>query len=153
MRLVPLLLLLLLTACGGGAGGGGDDDSAGGEPAPTDDALAGSDRPLNDLLVEQDLGDGSPPQRWTLVCAGTATGDHPQAEAACAHLADVADPFAPLPTDLLCAEVYGGPQTATVSGVWNGEPVALELARRNGCEIAQWDSLGPLLPGPVGVPQ
>ena len=148
MRLLPLLLLVLLTACGGGGdtGGGGLQPTPGG-----DDALAGSDRALNDLAVEQDLGDGSPPQRWTLVCAGTATGDHPQAQAACDHLTAIENPFAPLPDDQICTEIYGGPQTAKVTGVWNGQPVDLELGRRNGCEISQWDSLGPLLPGPVGV--
>jgi hypothetical protein len=29
--------------------------------------------------------------------------------------------------------------------------VDLELTRVDGCRIAQWDGLGPLLPGPVGV--
>jgi hypothetical protein len=159
VRLIPLLLLVLLTACGGG------DDTAqtapGSPPAspdtaptpPGDDALAGSDPALNDLVVTQDLGDGSPPQRWTLVCAGAVSGDHPQAEAACAHLAAIEDPFAPAPADLVCTEVYGGPQTARVTGVWGGEPVELEPGRRDGCEIAEWDALGPLLPGPVGVAQ
>ena len=152
MRLIPLLLLVLLTACGGGEDTA--QDAPGSPPAsPADDALAGSDPALNDLVVTQDLGDGSPPQRWTLVCAGAVSGDHPQAEAACAHLIAIEDPFAPLPTDQMCTEVYGGPQTAAVSGVWNGEPVDLELSRSNGCQISQWDSLGPLLPGPAGVAQ
>ena len=150
MRLLPLLLLVLLTACGGG---GGDDAGGGVQPAPSDDALT-DEGVLNELVVVQDLGDGSEPQDWTLRCDGDSpSGSHPQPEAACEHLVAIENPFAPLPTDLLCTEVYGGPQTALVSGVWNGEPVDLELSRRNGCEISQWDSLGPLLPGPVGVPQ
>ena len=148
MRLLPLLLLVLLTACGGG----GEDAGGGLQPAPGDDALIGGDA-MNELVVVQDLGDGSAPQEWTLRCDGAPTGTHPQPEAACEHLAAVQDPFAPLPTDLICTEVYGGPQTAEVSGVWDGEPVELALSRRNGCEISQWDSLGPLLPGPVGVPE
>jgi hypothetical protein len=144
MRLLLLVpVLLLAAACGGGdagpATGGGDD------------ALAGSDRPLNDLVVEQDLGDGSPPQRWTLTCAGAVSGDHPDAEAACAHLAGLDEPFAPLPDDRMCTQQFGGPQTAQVTGVWRGEPVDLRVGRTDGCEIAQWDGLGPLLPGPVGV--
>jgi hypothetical protein len=145
MRRLPLLLLpLLLLACGGGSdGGAGSGDG--------DDALVGSDRPVNDLTVEQDLGDGTPPQRWSLVCAGSPTGDHPALEQACAHLAAVEDPFAPLPDDRVCTEQYGGPQTARITGVWGGEPVDLQVSRTDGCRIAQWDSLGPLLPGPVGV--
>jgi hypothetical protein len=56
------------------------------------------------------------------------------------------DPFAPVPEDAICTQVYDGPQTARVTGRWRGEPVDLELGRNNGCRIAQWDSLGPLLP-------
>jgi hypothetical protein len=134
-----MLLVLLLAACGGDDAGGGLQPGAGDSLQPTDD-----------LVVEQDLGDGSTPQRWTLGCRPAVTGDHPQAEQACAHLADLDEPFAPLPDDQFCTEVYGGPQTARVTGVWAGEPVELSLSRTNGCQISQWDGLGPLLPGPVG---
>ena len=140
-----LLSILLLAACGGGS-----DDGA--SSSPTDDALSGS-ASAGQLVVEQDQGDGSAPQRWTLECGSTVSGDHPRAEAACEHLSAIENPFAPLPTDLLCAEVYGGPQTAHITGTWKGQPVDLRVSRRNGCEISQWDSLGPLLPGPVGARQ
>jgi hypothetical protein len=143
MRLV-LLLPLLLVACGGsGAPGAGNGD-----------ALVPTGGPIGDLVVEQDAGDGSAPQRWTLVCGeapGTSGGDHPDAEAACAHLRALEAPFAPLADDLICTQQYGGPQTATVTGRWREETVELQLSRVDGCRIAQWDSLGPLLPGPVGV--
>lgn len=146
MRTLLLLpLLVLVAACGGG-------DDAGGGLQPGQDALAGSDRASNDLMIEVDAGDGSPPQRWTLTCTGSgASGDLPDAEAACAHLQGLDDPFAPLPADQLCTEQYGGPQTARITGLWRGEPVDLRLARTDGCEISQWESLRPLLPGPVGV--
>jgi hypothetical protein len=134
VRLLLLVPLLLLAACGSG-----DDDG---------DALAS---PPESLVVEQDLGDGMPAQRWTLECADPPSGDHPDPRAACAHLAAAADPFAPLPADQLCTEVYGGPQTARVTGTWQGRPVDLRVTRTDGCAIAQWDGLGPLLPGPVGV--
>ena len=39
--------------------------------------------------------------------------------------------------------------TARVSGY--GDQVDLRLSRVDGCAISQWGSLGPLLPGPVGV--
>ena len=133
MRTVLVLSVLLLAAC-----------SSSGESL-------GADRPRDELVVEIDRGDGSPPERYTLRCDGTPTGDHPDPEAACRDLAALEDPFAPLPTDLICTEVYGGPQTALVTGTWRGEPVDLRVARRNGCEITQWDSLGALLPGPVRV--
>jgi hypothetical protein len=60
------------------------------------------------------------------------------------------EPFAPLPSGVACTEQFGGAQTAHVSGVWDGDPVDLELSRSDGCRIAQWDGLGPLLPIPVG---
>lgn len=51
-----------------------------------------------------------------------------------------------MPADAICSQVYGGPQTARVSGRWRGEPVDLALSRTDGCRIAQWDRFGPLLP-------
>jgi hypothetical protein len=96
--------------------------------------------------VSVDLGDGSPAQEWSLTCVGFVEGSHPQAEAACAHLRDRDDPFAPLPPDRVCTEQYGGPQTARVSGVWGGSPVELSLSRTDGCAIDQWDGLVPLVP-------
>lgn len=142
MRLIVVLSVLLLAACGEPGGG----DSA----TPRQDALD-SDRPVDELVVEQRLDETATPQRWTLTCAGTVRGDHPAGEAACRHLATLDAPFAPVPDDAMCTEIYGGPQTARVTGHWHGEPVDLALSRVDGCRIAQWDSLGPLLPGPVGV--
>ena len=146
--LLPLLTLLaLMTGCAqssGDAGAGDDGPSAGG-------AADGISRAENDLVVRVDRGDGSAPSSWTLTCVGFAEGTHPDAEAACAHLAATEDPFAPIPDDVACTEQYGGPQSAHIAGLWGGEPVDLEVTRVDGCRIAQWDSLGPVLPGPVGV--
>ena len=141
----PLLLVVLLAVLPGRAATGGSGN-AGGAPAeePAGDAVP---RIPDDLLVVLDRGDGSPSERYTLVCTGAASGDHPRAQAACDHLQAMADPFAPVPDDAVCTEVYGGPQTAHVDGVWRGRPVDLRLSRVDGCRIAQWDSLGPLLPG------
>jgi hypothetical protein len=144
MRLRLLLPLLLLTACGSStAGGEGSPDGAAGEDSLAGGGIARAD---NDLLVEIDLGDGSPPERWTLTCVGVVEGSHPQAEAACEHLKRLDQPFAPLPEDAVCTQQYGGPQTGRVTGVWGGEPVDLELSRTDGCRIAQWDGLVPLVP-------
>ncbi|WP_324277558.1 SSI family serine proteinase inhibitor [Blastococcus brunescens] len=97
-----------------------------------------------------DRGDGTQPVEWTLTCVGFVEGSHPEAEAACAHLAGVEDPFAPLPDDLACTQQFGGPQTAHVIGRWGGESVDVRLARSDGCLIAQWDSLVPLVPEAEG---
>jgi hypothetical protein len=146
MRLLVVLPLLLLTACASGG------DQLGAPPPPASDGADDQIRQAdNDLVVEVDPGDGSPPRTYTLSCVGVVEGDHPDAEEACAHLKSLDDPFAPIPDDVVCTELYGGPQTARVRGLWRGEPVDLELSRVDGCRISQWDSLGPLLPGEVGV--
>jgi Subtilisin inhibitor-like len=146
----PLLLLAVLLLAGCAASGGA--------PAPDPEGPAGAAQPVADdagppdeLVVELDRGDGSPVRRWTLRCADPVTGDHPDAAAACAHLNELDDPFAPIPADAVCTEVYGGPQIARITGRWRGQPVDLRLSRVNGCFITQWDRLGPLLPGPAGV--
>ena len=82
--------------------------------------------------------------------AGDVQGSHPDPEAACDHLAGTTDPFAPLGADVVCTEQFGGPQTARVTGRWDGRPVDLELSRSDGCRIAQWDALVPLVPEAQG---
>lgn len=142
MRRLLLVLPLLLVACGSPSTGSGDGPGG-------DDSLAtggGTTRADNDLVVEVDLGDGSPQQRWTLTCVGFVSGNHPEAERACEHLTSLDEPFAPLPADVVCTQVYGGPQTARVTGLWGGDPVDLQLSRTDGCRISQWDSLVPLVP-------
>jgi hypothetical protein len=142
---LPLLALLaLLTACASDDGSTAADGTS--ESGADSGAAGGISRAENDLVIDVDLGDGSQPQSWTLTCAGSADGSHPDAAAACAHLQGLEEPFAPLPEDVMCTEQFGGPQTAHVTGVWGGEPVDLELSRTNGCRISQWDGLGPLLP-------
>lgn len=141
MRLLLLVPLLLLAACGSS---GPDALPA---SSPSDDAAGGgTQRADNDLAVEYDPGDGSAPVSWTLTCVGFVDGSHPQAEQACARLKSLDEPFAPLPADQICTQQYGGPQTARVTGLWGGDPVDLTLSRVDGCRIAQWDRLVPLVP-------
>jgi hypothetical protein len=142
--LALLVPLLLLTAC---ASGSEPDDGA---AAPASSSSTSSSSPDDALVVELDRGDGGEPEHYTLSCTDPVAGDLPDAAAACVHLQGLADPFAPLAADLICTEQFGGPQTARVSGRWAGADVDLRLARTNGCQISQWDRLGPLLPGPVG---
>ena len=140
MRLLLLLPLTMLLACGAPA------DDLGAEPGA--DTLAGGgaiSQPENDLQISIDRGDGVAPESYTLVCAGNVEGTHPRAEQACAHLAGLEAPFAPIPDDAMCTQQYGGPETATVTGRWAGEPVEVALSRTDGCRISQWASLGPLL--------
>ncbi|MFE1749758.1 SSI family serine proteinase inhibitor [Streptomyces anandii] len=79
-----------------------------------------------------------------------AGGSHPDARGACGALERNTrwgrDTFAPVPQGSVCTMQYGGPATAHVTGTWAGRPVDAEYDRGNGCEIARWDRLVPLLP-------
>lgn len=143
--LLPLVALLaLLSACASPSGSGGGGTAAGSSSSSAAPAE-------NDLLVEIHRGGGAPTETYRLTCGSTVTGDHPDGKAACAHLLAMKDPFAPIPADIMCNQIYSGPQTARVTGRWKGKPVDLSLSRVDGCHTQQWASLGPLLPGRVGV--
>ncbi len=58
------------------------------------------------------------------------------------------DAFAPQPRDAVCTMQYGGPATARITGTWAGRPVDATYDRTNGCAIARWDRMVPLLPEP-----
>jgi LysM repeat protein len=47
-----------------------------------------------------------------------------------------------------CEEVYGGPQRATITGTIGARRVALTIDRADGCGIADWNRLLPLLGDP-----
>jgi hypothetical protein len=135
------LTLVLLPACGS------DGTTAGTDP--------GTDAPAaTDLTVTVDRGDGSEATEYTLTC-GPPGGTHPAPQAACDLLAAAAsldpNPLEPVPPDVACTEIYGGPQTATVTGTIDGEQVDTTFDRVNGCEIARWDAALPLLVEPGGV--
>ena len=150
-RLLPLFVLAAVLVVAGCASGEDDAPAASGTPDATgsDPAAGGISQADDDLQIEVDLGDGSAPVTWTLTCVGFVEGSHPQAQAACDHLAGMERPFAPLPEDVVCSQQYGGPETARVLGRWGGEPVELNLSRVDGCRIAQWDSLVPVVPAPA----
>ncbi|MFF8031301.1 SSI family serine proteinase inhibitor [Streptomyces sp. NPDC016626] len=79
-------------------------------------------------------------------------GSHPDPAGACAAVERNTrwgeDVFAPPPRDAACTLQYGGPATARVTGTWAGRPVDATYDRANGCAIARWDRLVPLLPEP-----
>ncbi|MFF2997509.1 SSI family serine proteinase inhibitor [Streptomyces sp. NPDC057950] len=83
-----------------------------------------------------------------------AGGSHPTPEQACEALDRRTtwgkDPFAPVAPGTLCTMLYGGPATAHVTGTWAGRPVDARFDRADGCQIARWDALVPLLPDTGG---
>jgi hypothetical protein len=50
--------------------------------------------------------------------------------------------------DVACAEVFGGPQHATIKGVIRGKPVDVKVERTNSCGIQDWQRLEFLLGPP-----
>jgi hypothetical protein len=90
-------------------------------------------------------GMNGPSERWTLRCEPTG-GSLPARVAACRKLNSLTSPFRPLQKDVLCTQLYGGPQVARITGRFRGNRIWAEFRRRDGCEIGRWDRLRPLLP-------
>ncbi|HST85401.1 MAG TPA: SSI family serine proteinase inhibitor [Kineosporiaceae bacterium] len=98
-----------------------------------------------DLTIVSDDGKGKT-ETWTLTC-DPAGGTHPTPEAACAALTGKGTTAMPaVAKDKICTQIYGGPQTAKITGTWRGEAVNASFSRKNGCEISRWQSLKGLLP-------
>lgn len=141
---------LVLVGCGGGAAPGApapvSASPAATTPSPTASSRGtGPGEPLAALTVVVREGDRAV-SRTELTCE-PAGGDHVSPEAACRALADRGDEaLPPVPKGRSCTEIYGGSQTATVTGRWRGEPVNSRFSRVNGCEISRWDALVGLLP-------
>jgi hypothetical protein len=53
--------------------------------------------------------------------------------------------FGPAPDNVACTEIFGGPETARISGRLRGEPVSTELSRSDGCQINRWHTFAGLL--------
>ncbi|GAA1597527.1 SSI family serine proteinase inhibitor [Streptomyces globosus] len=86
---------------------------------------------------------------YVLECRPTG-GNHPERDRACARLdrlaQDGSDPFAAEPKRQMCTLQDGGPATARITGTWRGQKVNATFRRTNGCEIARWNNLEPVLP-------
>jgi len=52
----------------------------------------------------------------------------------------------PVPADVACTEIYGGPQKAVVVGRFRGRLVRATFNRRDGCEIDRWNRVAFLFP-------
>ena len=137
-KFAAVVLLLVLAGCAAGADGSGATPGA-------DTAGATGDALVITIDDGDGDGDGAGPVEHRFGCGATASGTLPDPAAVCAHLQELDDPFAPLPADQICTQQYDGPQTARITGRWNGRDVDLQLARTDGCQIARWNSLGPLL--------
>ena len=83
---------------------------------------------------------------WRLRCEPTG-GDHPDAEAACAALTAVEDPFGKVKPPKRCSEIPGSsPEVATLEGDFRGRKVRSSFERANACVSGRWDRIAPVFP-------
>ena len=83
---------------------------------------------------------------WRLQCR-PAAGNHPAAKLACTELKAAVLPFKKPPKSEICTKIYGGEQTAIITGRWAGAPIKRKFTRTDGCEMARWDQLALTLSG------
>ncbi len=109
-------------------------------------AACGSETPEDELESKLELSvqadEKAAPQTASLTCPGARAKDRD----ICAAL-DVVAPkvFEPVPVDQACTAIYGGPRKATVTGRYQDEPVSAVFTQENGCEIARWNQIKPVL--------
>jgi hypothetical protein len=128
--------LLALGGCGGA-----DATTTGGSTV-TDPRTTGA---ATELTITVD--DGAGKQSTVQLTCDPAGGDHADPQGACDVLEREGDKaLPPVPKDQMCTAIFGGAQTARITGTWRGKAVEAELSRKNGCEIARWDALRGLLP-------
>ncbi len=98
------------------------------------------------LSVRYDDGSGSP-RTYDVACDGARTRQRDMN--ACRRLEQLDGPLGAVQPGQMCSMIYGGPQTATVNGMWRGRPVTETYRRTNGCEVARWNRMVPALPNPA----
>jgi len=115
-----------LSGCGGSA-----DEPQRTDPEPTT---------VVQVAFDADGPGGAPPGSTTLRCPSDTW------PRACAALfAALPRAWQPVPEEQACTARYGGPETGRISGIVAGHRVNVFLSRRNGCEIARFDALEPVL--------
>jgi hypothetical protein len=151
--ILTLGLVLATTACGPGGGGPQASPSAATTPKPStttpaspsaSPSVSPSTSGTSQLTIVVDDGAGET-TTWTLTC-DPAGGTHPDPEEACAAVDGHRSALNPVPKGKMCAQVYGGPESATVTGTWRGEQILATLSRTDACQTARWDALVGLLP-------
>ncbi len=96
----------------------------------------------SNLEMSVQADDDAAPESASLTCPGITA----KARDICAAL-DVIAPgvFEPVPVDQACTAIYGGPRKATITGTYQDEPVSATFNQENGCEIARWNQIAPVL--------
>ena len=129
--LLCCLALLALAGCGG-------------EEEADDGFVPGKPAPATQLTVRVDAdGDGPARPKQARIFCDQEPGERGSPCAAAKKLRP-AD-FEPTPDDVACTELFGGPETATISGTLERERVEGRFSRQDGCEIARWEKVSALL--------
>lgn len=119
---------------------------------PADELPSPLDVDLTILLTE---APGGPEHTFRLVASGgtpSAGSTLPDPAAALAAVQRFGeDIFFPRPgPPKMCTQQYGGPQVAVVTGWFLARKVHSRFSRTDGCEIARWRAMAPLLGGVAG---
>ncbi|MET1021306.1 MAG: serine protease inhibitor [Arthrobacter sp.] len=108
-----------------------------------------------DLTIRLTEAPEAPEYVFRLAASGGALAEECTLPDSAAALAAVEqhgeDIFFPKPgPPKMCTQQYGGPQVAMVTGWFLGREVASQFSRTDGCEIARWRAMAPLLGGIAG---
>jgi hypothetical protein len=137
---------VLLCSCAVALVACGDDMRDGTAPPVAGATATGADLRVT---VRAD-GPGKAARVRTLRCQAVGDG---AASPSCRRLGAItAGSLAPVPGDVACAELFGGPAIATVTGTLRGKDVTASFALSNSCEIARWRRNAALLGRPPGNP-
>jgi len=93
------------------------------------------------LVVRVELETGET-YKWSLNCKPNS-GSHPTLNSTCNFLTSSAarKVFDPKPISTSCLQIFGGDSKAKITGTFYSKRVSVDLDRRDGCKIAQWESL------------
>jgi hypothetical protein len=172
---LAVLAVAGLAACTPGPGGGSPSNTAPGSSTPSSPSSSptgllpdetaspsgkstpsfsptapNSPRGDAELSIIVKLSPTAAPESYTLACTGgvpSAESHHPTAAAACAALKR--NPAlltrTPRPSDQVCNQRYGGPQTAIVTGAVDGVGIESSYKLTDGCEISAWAAVADIL--------
>ncbi len=98
--------------------------------------------PFAQLVVRVDAdGKGVAPAKELKLQCGA-----PDESAACRAVSRLkAADLEPVPGDTACTQIFGGAETAGITGELDGEPVKARFSKVNGCEVARWEKVSALL--------
>jgi hypothetical protein len=162
MAVMGLVLVLLAGACNSDSGDGGAAGSPTSRPDPSSTTLppvgGRTELKVDGVATRATAEPTATPVEiafsGTLDCAAAgATGTGIFATTAvrtCAQVVEHRQLFASDadPRGRICTEIYGGPQHVKIEGSVDGERVAREITRTDGCGIADWTELEWLLGAP-----